>query len=153
MTVANIQYPVIRYFTEQWKALKDRKKEDPPDIPKISRSLPESFDDYLSRAVGTRTIPLAYVTREEVDAPAKPPPLALNCPYSDEHGSVEAELIARASHDHALYQDNNALVYYALETATRTTPYAASIKPFQRLKDGRGSYLAIRAQYAGRDKW
>ena len=30
---------------------------------------------------------------------------------------------------------------------------AASIKPFQRLKDGRGAYLAIRAQYAGRDKW
>jgi hypothetical protein len=74
-------------------------------------------------------------------------------PHSDEHGSVEAELIARASHNNALYRDDNASVYYLLEEATRTTPYAASIKPFQRAKDGRAAWFALRSQYAGQDKW
>jgi hypothetical protein len=37
--------------------------------------------------------------------------------------------------------------------ATRSTPYAASIKPIQRRKDGRGAWLALLGQYAGNDKW
>ena len=158
LTAGNTSYPIIRYFAEQWKALTDRKKDDPPEVPKISKTLPvlkwsESFDDYLSRAIGNRTIPLSYIIRDVVVVPAAAPPLANNRPYSELHGSVEGELIARASHDHALYSDDNGLVYYALEVATRSTSYAASIKPFQRAKDGRGAYFAIRAQYAGRDKW
>jgi hypothetical protein len=74
-------------------------------------------------------------------------------PHSLEHGSVEAELVARAQHNHALYRDDNANVYYRLEEATRTTAYAASIKPFQRTKDGRGAFQALTNQYAGQDKW
>ena len=74
-------------------------------------------------------------------------------PHSTLHGSVEAELVARASHTHALFRDDNSAVYYALEEATRTTIYAASIKPFQRQKNGRGAWLAMLGQYAGADKW
>ena len=44
----------------------------------------------------------------------------------------------RAAHTHALFRDDNYVVYYHLEEATRGTSYAASIKPFQRGKDGRG---------------
>jgi hypothetical protein len=62
------------------------------------------------------------------------------------------ELVASASHEHALFRDNNASVYQYLEKATRTTAYAASIKPFQRRKDGRGAWLALLGQYAGNDK-
>ena len=51
---------------------------------------------------------------------------------------MESELIARAAHTHALFRDDNSVVYYHLEEATRGTSYAASIKPFQRGKDGRG---------------
>jgi hypothetical protein len=36
---------------------------------------------------------------------------------------------------------------------TRGTSYAASIKPFQRLKDGCGAFDAIINQFAGEDKW
>ena len=158
VTPANIAYDIIHYFTQQWKALKDRRDDDPPEVPKISKTLPvlkwsEAFDDYLSRAIGARTIPLSYVTRETVAVPAVAPNLVAHRPYATEFGSIEAELVARATHDHPLYQDDNASIYYALEEATRSTSYAASIKPFQRSKDGRGAYLAIRAQYAGRDKW
>ena len=59
----------------------------------------------------------------------------------------------QASHTHTLFWDDNAAVYYALEEATRSTSYAASIKPFQRSKNGRGVLLALTNQYAGNDKW
>ena len=76
-----------------------------------------------------------------------------NQPHSLEHGSIELELIAHASHTHALYQDDNSTVYHYLEEATHSTSYAASIKPFQCGKDGHGAWIALIGQYAGRDKW
>ena len=79
--------------------------------------------------------------------------MAANQPHSTEHGSLEGELIARAAHTHALFRDDNSVVYYHLEESTRGTSYAASIKPFQRGKDGRGAWKALTSQYAGNDKW
>ncbi len=159
LTTGNIQWdPVMRNFAEQWKSLKDKKKDEVPEVPKITKALPiikwtEAFDDYLHKKIGQRNIPLAYVTREDAAVPAVAPPLATNLPHSEEHGSVEGDLVARASHAHALYRDDNSAVYYALEEATRGTSYAASIKPFQRAKDGRAALAALRIQYAGNDKW
>ena len=157
-TAGNVTWdPVVKRFSEHWAALEDRKKEDVADIPKITRALPvtkwtESFVDFLSRTIGTRTIPLVYVVRQDVAVPAGAPALALDQPYSEEHGSVEADMVARGSHTHALYRDDNVKLYYYLEEATRTTTYAASIKPFQRRKDGRAAWFAMVQQYAGVDK-
>jgi hypothetical protein len=151
--------PVLKNFELQWKALETRmKSNEDQEVPKISKSLviikwTEAFDDFLHRKIGTRTIPLAYVTRATAEVPAACPIRANNLPHSTEHGSVEADLVARASHTHPLYRDDNSAVYYHLEEATRTTSYAASIKPFQRLKDGRSAWLALLNQYAGQDKW
>jgi flagellar hook-basal body complex protein FliE len=159
MTPGNMAWTnTLKNFAEHWVALCDRKKEDDPEVPKITQKLAvtkwsESFEDYLHRVIGIRTIPLAYVIRKDEDAPAVVPPLVQHQPYSADHGSVEAELIARATHTHAHFRDDNAKVYYLLEEATRTTSYAASIKPFQRRKDGRGAWKAIVDQYAGEDKW
>ena len=47
------------------------------------------------------------------------PPLAPGQPHSIEHGSVEAELIAQASHTHALFRNDNSDLYFLLEEATR----------------------------------
>ena len=66
---------------------------------------------------------------------------------------MEGELVARAAHTHALYREENSMVYYHQEEATRRTSYAASVKPFQRGKDGRGAWKALTSQYAGKDKW
>ena len=125
LTTANIQWTHVgKNFEIQWKALQDKKKEDEsPDVPKITKALPimkwtEAFYDYLSRVIGKRTIPLAYVTREKSEVPAAIPTLAQDQPHSTEHGSVEEELIARAKHDHPLYRDDNAEVYYAIDEAT-----------------------------------
>ena len=62
-------------------------------------------------------------------------------------------MVARASHIHELFQEDTKEWYYKLEEGTRGTAYADSIKPFQRTKDGRGAWTAIKAQYAGQDKW
>ena len=159
MTANNMRWTqVMKNFESQWKALKSRKEGDEPEIPKISKALPimkwtEAFQDYLNRVIGVRTIPLAYVTRQDMDVPVVPPAQAANKPHSTEYGSIEVELVARASHDHELYREDNAAVYYHLEEATRGTTYAASIKPYQRGKDGRGAWMALTSQYAGQDKW
>jgi hypothetical protein len=99
-------------------------------------------------------IPLAYVVRQEaVVDPSVAPAIAAGQPYSADHGSVEDELITRATHNQPLYCQDNATVYYKLEEATRATNYAASIKPFQRAKNGRAAFKAIINQFAGVDKW
>lgn len=159
LTSQNIRWdPVIRNFEQQWKALKARKDADDIEVPKISKNLSiikwtEAFEDYLHRKIGARTIPLAYVTRGEVLVSPTCPDLASNAPHSEQYGSVEMDLVARSSHNHPMYRDDNLSVYYDLEEATRGTSYAASIKPYQRAKDGRGAWLSIIAQYAGQDKW
>ena len=43
-------------------------------------------------------------------------------------------------------------VYYTLDESTRSTSYAASIKPYQRTNNGREAWLALSRQYAGNDK-
>ena len=159
LTPANMAWnTVMRNINEQWKALEERKENENPDVPKITKALPvikwtEAFMDYLSHAIGVRMIPLAYVIQPKADVPVATPALAAGEPYSLEHGSVEQELVARASHTHALFREDNSDVYYKLEEATRGTPYAATIKPFQRAKQGREAWLANTGQYAGKDKY
>ena len=55
-------------FEIQGKVLKDRKDEDDPDVPKITKASPiikwtEAFQDFLNTVIGARMIPLAYVIR------------------------------------------------------------------------------------------
>ena len=158
LSAANVQWSVMKNFDTQWKALKLKKDKDEPETPKITKGLNvmkwgESFRDYLHRCVGVRMVPLVYVIREEADVPAECPPNATGQPHSDSAGSVEEELVSRATQTHPLFRNDNASVYYKMEEATRGTTYAASIKPYQRRKDGRGAFKAIIAQHAGDDKW
>ena len=144
---------VLKNFGEQWEAIKQKEKDDEPEVPKITRSLPivrwtESFEDFLHQVIGSRHISLSYLVRENVEASDPAPPLLENKCYSEEHGSVMGELIARATHDHTKYKDDNEKLYSFLEEATRSTQYASSIRPYSRAKNGREAYLAIKRQYA-----
>ena len=100
LTAANLQCDtVMKNFDIQWTALKEKKGEDSPETPKISKVLPvikwmEAFQEFLNRKIGNRNIPLAYIIHDEPNPPAMAPPLAPGQPHSIEHGSVEAELIA-----------------------------------------------------------
>ena len=159
LTVPNMRWNQVgKNFEIQWKALNDRKKEDPPEVSKLMKTLPimkwtKACQDYVHRVIGVRVIPLAYIIHADRDVPMPAPPLAPNQPHSKVHGSIEYELVERASHKHPLFRDENSEVYFKLEEATRGTTYAASIKPFQCAKNGRGAYAALTSQYAGRDKW
>ncbi len=111
------------HFELQWNALVKRGEEDEPNIPKITRNLrvtrwSESFNDVLHRINGLRHTPLAYVVRSEAAVANQAPPLLRNRPFSDTHGSVEGELVARLSHTNAVFRDDNAKVYQLLEEAT-----------------------------------
>ena len=100
LTVANLQWnTVMKNFNIQWTALKEKKGDDSPETPKISKTLPvikwmEAFQDFLNRKIGNRNIPLAYIICDEPNPAAAAPPLAAGQPQTNEHGSVEAELIA-----------------------------------------------------------
>ena len=150
---------MIRNFNEHWKALEAKTDEDKLLVPKITKSLvvtkwSESMADLLMRVVGSRKIPLSYVIRDNVaPMPVEIPDLAYKQPYSEIYGSFEGELIARDSHTHPIYREDNTKVYYYLEKATHNPQYAAYIKPFQRRKYGRGAWNAIVSQYASLDKW
>jgi hypothetical protein len=158
LTAGNLAWDtVIKNFEIQWKALKTKKDGDEPETPKVTKGLnimkwSDSFFDFLNRCIGVRMIPLVYVVRAEETPPAITA-LAAGQPHSNEAGCIERELIDRASHNHPLFRDDSATVYYKLEEATRGTTFAASIKPFQRNKNGRGAYNAIINQFAGEDKW
>ena len=90
LTAANLQWnTVMKNFDIQWTALKEKKGEDSPDTPKISKALPvikwtEAFQDFLSRKIGNRNIPLVYIIRDEPNPPAVAPPLAPGQPHSIE---------------------------------------------------------------------
>ena len=85
--------------------------------------------------------------------PGPRPALLPDKPYSKETGSVLEELILYSSHDHPLFKLDSSELYGEIEVATRGTVYAATIKPFQKTRDGRGAYMALIEQFAGRDKW
>ena len=70
-----------------------------------------SFGDYLDIIIGNYTTPLYYVFHEEVNVPVHTPPLVPDQIHSEDHVSVEAELLARESHTHALYCDDKSQVY------------------------------------------
>jgi hypothetical protein len=137
LTAANMQWdPVVRTFQANWEALTNKADKDAPEIPKITKSLP-----------------IMKWSEAFVQPPNTLPVLMNNLPYSEANGSVEEELIVLSSHEHPLYRDDNELLYFKLEEATRGTEYAASIRPFQGRKNGRGEFPAIISQFAGPDKW
>ena len=64
-TAANMQWnTVLQNFADQWQSILDRKKDDTPDVPTITRNVKvprwsERFSDFLHRVIGVRNAPLA----------------------------------------------------------------------------------------------
>ena len=135
LTAANLQWSTnMKNFEIQWKLLKERKGDDSPDVPKISKALVvikwmEAFQDFLNWKIGNHNIPLAYIIHDEPNPPAAALPLAAGQPHSIEHGSIESELIARALHTHALFCNDNSDLYYLLEEATWATNMPPPLSP------------------------
>ena len=158
LTVGNIKWlNVGKNFEIQRKALDAKAKEDKPSPPKMTQKMKipkwnDNFVVHLSKMFGSRGCSLSYLIRADANVAAAAPPLMPNQPYTVS-GSIESDMTERLSHDHALFPMDNATLYAVLDEALRGTIYEASIKPFERRRDGRGAYLALIAQHAGKDKW
>ena len=159
LSPSNMQWEnVIRNFNHLWKAIVARRAAEDPATPLITKALPiikwtEAFRDHLYRCIGSRHISLAYVVRDSESVAGLCLPLKTDQPYSDKHGSVDDDLIVRASHVNGLFRDYNADVYFKLEEATHGTAYYDSIKPYTRRKYRQSAFSALVAQYADKDKW
>lgn len=159
LSAANLMWNTVgKNFEVQWKALKTAAKKDSNDVPKLTATSVitnwfDSFVIFLDGEMGVRKSPLSYVVRENEVVPAAEPVLVAGQPHSVLYGSVKADMIARISHTHALFKDDNDKVYQYLEEATRGTKWAATIKPFKRTRHGRGAYFALQTHHAGDDKW
>lgn len=155
----SMQWTRVESFMEEFNAMTtELESEDKLKMPIISKYLLvvpflESFDIYLDSVVGVRKCPIKYLVREDALVPVVAPPLARGQLYGEEHGSLKAEMEARVSHTHPLSKLDNANLFKMLEKATRGTKYSATVAPFKKNQDGRGAYMALRAQHAGAAHW
>jgi hypothetical protein len=133
----NMTWLVIKRFLEQWKALMERKKEYFGLPPKLTKHHPvhkwmESMVLYLGQKVGVRNAPLAYVVWAGAIVPAVSPPLQVGEPHSEQHGSIEGDLIVRMMHNHALFKVDNGAIYDMIESSTWGSDVSSSIARFER---------------------
>ena len=156
---ANLQWNVLRDFSDHWSILTTKSKADFSQSPRLDKKSTclRWYDDHLKEwtgsNVGLQGAPLSYVIRPNVLPAANAPPFIVNRSYSAEHGSVEEELVQRCTHDHPAYATDNAAVFDAIEKALRGTIFYPTIKPHSKKKDGRSAWLAVQGQYLGEAKW
>ena len=156
---AHLQWSVLRDFSEHWSILTTKSKADFSVSPRIDKKTTclrwydDHFNEWTASNVGLQGAPLSYVIRAAAIPPALAPAFLPNRSYSEEHGSVEAELVHRCTHDHPAYSTDNASVFDAIEKALRGTLFYPTIKPHSRKKDGRSAWLALKGQYLGEAKW
>ena len=74
----------------------------------------EAFLDFLDQYVGTRNIPLVFVTRANKVPQGTIPVLAPEKVHTTMHGSVAKDLVAFVTHGHHCYEYNNMEVYNLL---------------------------------------
>ena len=112
-----------------------------------------SFDIAVSKHYDTRKASDDYLLLDDSVVPGAAPPLALGMPHSVDGGSIQADMRTRLTHDHALFQMDNDMLFSLLDKAVCDRDYANTIKPFGKRRDGHGAYLSILGNRAGDDKW
>ncbi len=155
---ADMGWPVIKNFVEQWKALTEKKTADAGKLPfltkdKLVYKWIEQMNQYLDNVIGVRNAPYTYLTRPDANPPAILAARAVNQPYSGDYESIEHEMKFCVTHNHTLGKADNSALFYILEKSVQGHDVAATIAPFKRTADGRGAYLAIKNQHAGRSVW
>ena len=160
LTHMNMKWLVLKSFDTQMKAMKDRKRGEVADVPKLSgnTTVPrwnDSLKAYMNEVFGARGATLRYLMRESDTVPAAGPltVLAANSPHTAEGKSIEADQMARLSHTHALYSYDNSKFCRMMEEAVHGTAYETSIEHFRIIGDGRGAYRSLLAQHYEEEKW
>jgi hypothetical protein len=161
LTIENMQWIVITAYHEAYESITDQKDtESSLSIPKLAKNnmkvtrWSETARNYFETKIGHRDAPLAYVIRDKEGVRNEDEePLLRNKPFSEEHCSVQGELIARLSHDKTVFADDQALVYNALEESFRGTIVGPTILPYKKGKKGHAAWMATISQHAGKARW
>jgi hypothetical protein len=162
LTIQNMKWTPISAFYKAYQSIVEQKDtESSSSIPKLAKNgmkvtrWSETGRNFFETKIGNRNAPLAYVIRPDTAVAAEGiEPLLIDQPFSEVHGSVRNELIARLSHADPVFQDDQALIYNSLEDAFRGTIVGPTILPFKKGgKNGRKAWMAIISQHAGKAKW
>ena len=148
----------------QSKALEDSK--DGKDVPSKLAKLMDSTDPLawiessiktFSQLIGNEHLPLGYVIRKDAaverdptDADAQ---LLPNKCYSEKHGSLRNELIARCTHNDGVYDTNKEIVYNFMREALTGTKWSSILKQHEKSKDGRAVWMALIRNHGGEERW
>jgi hypothetical protein len=123
--------------------------EDPADLPKLDkiqkiRECLENIEHHLTQCLGATKLPLAYIIREEVAAPALPDPVAL-------YGTQALEMISWAPHKgtSTTYANDNARIWAILRGVVYDTDAYTWIKTYACSQNGCDAFLALQAHYLG----
>lgn len=158
-TARNIRWCIIEIVEHAHKATKDVTKAPTPSVSKLSKNttVPKRNGHFLiihtGQVTGPRNASLEYLLRKHVAVVMPHPPLETAIPYTSTGGSIQADQKNHLSHTHTLYRLDNKQLYEIIEETVRGSVCEATIKPFQRTKDGVGAYHALIRQHAGKDKW
>ena len=131
----------------------EEEHKDPSDKPSINEKnwakTLEEVEEYFRNHLGHQKTPLSYITRRDVDVPPH-----IGDPQAN-YTVVQDEMVRRAPHidtngnptDH--YHIDNQRVWTLISELTRDHKCWTYVKPFQRARDGRAAFLALRAHYLG----
>jgi hypothetical protein len=137
-----------KYMENILKGKKDTEDDYPDKFTNArpAREVIESIENWISERFGIDNIPLSYVVRDRPEVPRiADDPLPLGQP------SYNEELIRRASHNGEAWVTNNGKVWQMIRHVTHGTDAWAFVKAFSRTQDGRGAFMALKAQYMGSD--
>ena len=144
-----------------WKSLQESKeaKDVPSSLPKLIENIEvlswfHQVDLTLVKIIGHGYVPLAYVIQKDQTVTIDPPEQLLpgKC-YSDEHGSLQNELIARYYHYNAYFDENNQMLLGLLQNSLRGCKYSANLTEFEKSKNGCRAYFQLAQRFGGTQAW
>lgn len=159
ITPGNMDWQVLELFQIEWEAIEELKKDKSDGTaPKLTKGMAvpkylHALEVYLEGIMGIRKIPLSYVIRQNPTPQVPAPPLLEGHPYSQEHGSVMGEMVARASHQHPLFRHDDGKVFEIVDTGTRGSHVNAAVQPWRKARKGASAVKSIRDQFAGTATW
>ena len=114
LTPVNMNWKTLANFELQWDALKELKKQDDPEVPKLEKGSIikwiKSFKLHCNNVVSVRNFPIVYfIDKRKANTSRRA--LATNQPHSKEYGSVESELVKLLSWDHMLFKNDTNNVF------------------------------------------
>ena len=107
----------------------------------------------LDSMIGTHGIPLSYLVRENILAPAEDQ-LIQGQAFSQENGSITDELIQRVTHNHPLTKEDNCILFEKLYDSFWGCEVETTItSEMKQHRQGRALWMAARTEWAGNNSW